>query len=89
MWCVCVLNSIGRGVLIGVLGGVADLIKSVTRQVLAGWPSHMAGRPWSSASADYQPRIPDYRLLENITAKASHGRLQSGAGRPPMGPTSQ
>jgi hypothetical protein len=91
---VCVLNFISRGVFIGVLGGVTDLIKSVTRQVLAGQPSHVAGRPWSSASTDCQPRIPDYRLLESITTKASCERLQSGAGRPeslagrsPMGPT--
>jgi hypothetical protein len=77
----------GERVLLRVPGGVTDLIKSVTRQVLAGQPSHMAGRPWSSASIDCRPRIPDYRLLESVTTKASHERLQSGADRPPMGPT--
>jgi hypothetical protein len=79
---VCVLNSTGRGVFIGVPGEVTDLIKSVRHQVLAGRPSHMANRPWSSGSIDYQPRIPDYRLLGSITTKASRERMQSGVGRP-------
>jgi hypothetical protein len=39
------LISIGRGVFIGIQGGVIDLAKSVTRQVVAGRPSHMASRP--------------------------------------------
>jgi hypothetical protein len=39
-----VLNSIGRGVFIGVPGAVTDLIKSVIRQVLADRPSHVAGQ---------------------------------------------
>jgi hypothetical protein len=30
------------------------LIKSVTRQVLVGWPSHVAGRPLSPASTDFK-----------------------------------
>jgi hypothetical protein len=50
---VCVaLISTGRGVFIGVQGGVTNLVKSVTHQVVAGRPSHMDGRPWSSASID-------------------------------------
>jgi hypothetical protein len=91
-----VLNSIGKGVLIGVPGGVTNLIKSISHQVLADRLSHMDGRPWSLASNDCQPQIPDYRLLEIVTAKASCEGLQSGAGRPeslagrpPMGPTGQ
>jgi hypothetical protein len=37
-----VLISTGRGVFIGVQGGVTDLVKLVTRQVVAGQPSHVA-----------------------------------------------
>jgi hypothetical protein len=29
----------------GVQGGVTDLVKSVTHQVVAGRPSHVAGQP--------------------------------------------
>jgi hypothetical protein len=47
-----VLISTSRGVFIGVQGGVTNLVKSVTHQVVADRPSHMAGRPWSSASTD-------------------------------------
>jgi hypothetical protein len=50
---VCVLFSTGRGVFIGVHGGVTDLVKLVTHQVVAGWPSHVAGRPCGSASTDF------------------------------------
>jgi hypothetical protein len=80
-------NSIGRGVFIGVRGAITDLIKSVTCQV-------MAGRPWSVASTNSRPCVPFYCLLESVTAKETHRRLQSGAGRlgslvsrPPTGPT--
>jgi hypothetical protein len=59
----------------GVQGGVTDLVKSVTRQVAAGWPSHMAVRPWSSASTDLQLGIPLYHLLESVTMKPTHERL--------------
>jgi hypothetical protein len=51
MW--CVLISIGRGVFIGVQGGVTDLVKSVTSQVVAGQPSHVAGWPCGSAFTDF------------------------------------
>jgi hypothetical protein len=47
-----VLNSIARGVFIGVLGVVTDLIKSVIHQVLAGRLRHVAGQPSSTASTD-------------------------------------
>jgi hypothetical protein len=50
---VCVLISTGRGVFIGVQGGVTDMVKSVTRQVVPGRPSHVAGRPCGSASTDF------------------------------------
>jgi hypothetical protein len=83
------------GLFVGVQG-VTSLIKSVTGQVLAGWPSHVVGRPLSVSSTDFKPRVPFYWLLESVTAKESHGRLQSGADRPgslvsqpPIGPTCQ
>jgi hypothetical protein len=71
-----VLISIGRGVFIGVQGVVTDLVKSVTCQLVAG-------SPWSSASTNLQLGIPLYRLLESVTTKPTHKRLQVGAGRPP------
>jgi hypothetical protein len=46
------LISTGRGVFIGVQGGVTDLVKSVTHQVAVDQPSHVAGWPWSLASTD-------------------------------------
>jgi hypothetical protein len=58
------------------------LVKLVTCQVVAGWPSHMAGQPWSLASTDLQLGITLYRLLESITVKLTHERLQGGVGRP-------
>jgi hypothetical protein len=64
------------------------LVKSVTCQVVAGrprhvvgWPSHVAGRPWSSVSTNFQLVIPLYHLLESFTAKPAHERLQGGVGR--------
>jgi hypothetical protein len=50
---VCVLISTGRGVFIGVQGGVTDLVNSVTQQVVAGRPSHVTGQPCGSASTDF------------------------------------
>jgi hypothetical protein len=94
---VCVtLISTGRDVFIGVQGGVTDLIKLVTCQVVAGRPSHMADRPWSSAFTDLQLGIPLYHLLESVITKPTREWLQGGAGWPgglagwpPPGPTSQ
>jgi hypothetical protein len=54
---VCVLISTSRGVFIGVQGGVTDLVKSVTGQVMAGRPSHVARRPCVSASTDFLHRL--------------------------------
>jgi hypothetical protein len=80
----------------GLQGGVINLVKSITCQVVAGRPSHMAGQPWSSACTDLQLGIPLYDLLVSVTVKPTHERLQGGAGRPgglasrpPLGPTSQ
>jgi hypothetical protein len=78
-----VLNSIGRGVFIGVPGAITSLIKSEIRQLLAGRPSHVVGLPWGSASTDSRPWVTFLHLLE------THGRLQSRADRPPTGPTRQ
>jgi hypothetical protein len=94
VWCV---NSICRGgVVIGVPRVITNLINSVIHQVLADRPSHIAGRPWDVASTNYRPRDPFHRLLESITAKKIHERLQCGAdwpgclaGSPPTGPTHQ
>jgi hypothetical protein len=72
------------------------MVKLVTHQVVAGRPSHVAERPWGPASTEFWLRIPCYRLLESVTVKPTHERLQSGAGRPgglagwpPPGPTGQ
>jgi hypothetical protein len=54
---VCVLISTGRGVFIGVQGGVTDMVKSVIHQVVAGQPSHVASRPCGSASTDFLHRL--------------------------------
>jgi hypothetical protein len=77
------------GVFIRVQGGVTDLVKSVTHQVVAGRPSHVARRPRGPASTNFQLWIPRYHLLESITVKLAHERLQSGAGWPPPGPSGQ
>jgi hypothetical protein len=52
MWCVCVcvLISTDRAIFIGVQGGVIDLVKLVTRQVVAD-------RPCGSVSTDFIHRI--------------------------------
>jgi hypothetical protein len=87
---VCIaLISTNKGAFIGVKGRVTDLIKSVTCQVVAGGPSHMASRQWSSASTDLQLRIPLYCLLESVTVKPTPERLQGGPGRPPPRLTGQ
>jgi hypothetical protein len=40
----------------------------------------VVGQPWSSASTNLQLGIPLYHLLESVTAKPTHERLQAGAG---------
>jgi hypothetical protein len=57
------------------------LIKLVTRQVLAGRPSHMAGWPPSPSSIDFKLWISSYHLLESVPMKQTCEMLQSGAGR--------
>jgi hypothetical protein len=62
---VCVLISTDRGVFIGVQG-VTDLIKSVTRQVVAGRPSHVASQPCGLTSTDFLHRF-------DVTPRFSQG----------------
>jgi hypothetical protein len=64
---VCVLISTSRGVFIGVQGGVIDLVKLVTRQVMAGWPSHVAGRPGDLATRQ-RPRPIGQRPLHTASS---------------------
>jgi hypothetical protein len=73
-----VLISTSRGVFIGVQGGVTDLVKLVTHQVVAGQPSHVAGQPQDPTSTDSRLWIPYYHLLERSTKKPTCERLQSG-----------
>jgi hypothetical protein len=54
---VYVLISTGRGVFIGVQGGVTDLVKSVTHQVVADRPRHVADRLGGLASTDFLHRL--------------------------------
>jgi hypothetical protein len=49
---VCVLISTIRGIFIGSWGSFIDLEKSVWCQVVAGWPSHVAGQPGGAATTD-------------------------------------
>jgi hypothetical protein len=45
---------IGREVFVGPWGGIStDLAEAVNHQVVAGQPSHVAGRPMSSAFTDF------------------------------------
>jgi hypothetical protein len=50
--------------------------------VLAGRPRHIADRPPTVASTNSRTLVPFHCLLEGVTAKKTHGRLQSGAGQP-------
>jgi hypothetical protein len=74
-----------------VQGGVTDLVKSVTCQVVADRPCHVASRPRTSASTDLQLGIPFYRycLLESVTVKSTRERIQVGTGQPPPRSTGQ
>jgi hypothetical protein len=49
---VCQLSLRGGGVFIGVNGTSTDLERSVWRQVVASWPSHIAGQPGGVTSTD-------------------------------------
>jgi hypothetical protein len=77
-----VLIFIGMWVFIGVQGGVTDFVKSVTHQVVAGRPSHMARRPHGPTSTDFGLRFLYYHLLESVSVKPTDERLQSAAGLP-------
>jgi hypothetical protein len=63
------------------------MVKSETRHVMAEWPSHVAGRPWSLASTNLQHGIPLCCLLEchceaNPQEAARWGWLACRFGRP-------
>jgi hypothetical protein len=77
MWCVCVSTFTMRGVFIGANGTPTDLDKSVWRQVVAGRPSHVAGRPGGSASPDS-----DFSSCRHVATKAWAEPPQTLAGRP-------
>jgi hypothetical protein len=77
---VCVLISTGRGVFIGVQGGVTNLVNSVTSQVVAGWPSHVAGWPCGSASTDFLHRLGLPLLIETRVHKAA-GQTDTNPGQ--------
>jgi hypothetical protein len=84
VWCV---EFHRQGVFIGVPGSVTNLIKLAIHLVLTGRLSLVAGRPSSVASTDSRPQVPFHHLVKSVTAKETHGRLQSGAGRPPTAHT--
>jgi hypothetical protein len=54
VWCV---DFHCEGVFIGVNGSSTHLEKLVLRQVEAGQPSHVAGRPGGAASTDFLYRL--------------------------------
>jgi hypothetical protein len=70
-----VLISTGRGIFIRVQGGVTDLVKSVTHQVVADRPSHMTGQPQGPTSIEFRLYIPCYSLLDGVTVKPTRERL--------------
>jgi hypothetical protein len=56
IWCVCP-HFHHMGVFIGPWGSSIDLDKSVWHQVVAGWPSHVAGRSGGAASTNFLHRL--------------------------------
>jgi hypothetical protein len=74
---VCVLISTGRGVFIEVQGAVTDLVKSVTRQVVAG-------RTCVSASTDFLHHLGLPLLMETRVHEAA-GQTDIKHGRPARG----
>jgi hypothetical protein len=52
MWHVCV-DFHREGLFLGQWGSSTDLVEEVTRHVVSGWPSHMAGQLMSSSSTDF------------------------------------
>jgi hypothetical protein len=70
-----VLISTGKGVFIAVQGGVTDLVKPLTQQVVADRPSHVAEWPRGLALTDFRLWIPCYRVLESVIMKLTYERL--------------
>jgi hypothetical protein len=76
-----VLEFISRGVFIGVPGAVINLIKSVTRQVLAGRPSRAASTEFLHDLG--LPVLMSTRVLEaTCQTDIKFGRLVRGFGWP-------
>jgi hypothetical protein len=75
------LISTSRGVFIGVQGGVTDLVKLVTHQVVAVRPSHVADHPCGSASTDFLHRLGLPLLIETCVHEAV-GQINIKPGRP-------
>jgi hypothetical protein len=73
-----------RGVFIAVNGTSTDLQRSVWRQVVVSWPSHMAGRPGGVASTD----LAFSSSCRCVETKAQAEPPQTLAGRP-LGPLDQ
>jgi hypothetical protein len=59
----CVLTFTMRWVFIGVNGTSTDLGRSVWRQVVADWPSHVAGRSGGVAATDFLHRLGLFLLV--------------------------
>jgi hypothetical protein len=78
-----------RGVFIVVNGVSTDLERSVWCQVVAGQPSHLAGRPGGAASTDSglssSSRMATKAWAEPLQTQA--GRPRCSAGRSTPGPT--
>jgi hypothetical protein len=81
---VCILISTGRGVFIGVQGEVTDLVKSVTRKVVVGRRSHVAGLPCGLASTNFLHRLGIPFLVWTRVHEAA-GQTDIKLGRPARG----
>jgi hypothetical protein len=80
----CVLISTSRGVFIGVQGGVTDLVKSVTHQVVADRSSHVAGQPCGSACTDFLHCL-GLPLLVHTCVHDAMGQINIKLGQPARG----
>jgi hypothetical protein len=81
---VCVLISTNRGVFIGVQRGVTDLVKLVTRQLVAGRLIHVTGHLCDLASTDFLHCL-GLPLLVQIRVHEVVGQTDIKPGRPARG----
>jgi hypothetical protein len=87
---VCCLDFHCRGVFIAVNGTSTNLERSVSRQVVAGWPSHAAGWQGGAASTDSGFSYSCRCAAMNAQAEPPQtlaGRSRSWAGRLAPRPT--